>query len=129
MPLWPCPSFLISTADIHGSLDQLFRNILGNDQIHDINFNEMGTIPVNGIVEAAQASNSQATESRVGAEGTFLSNLLRQIMPIVSQNISETNNSAAEEALQDRSTGIPYFNVSFSSSNSECIYFHPWTVV
>lgn len=75
----------------------------------------MGTVPVNGNMEAAQASNFQATASRVGDEGTFLSNLLRQIMPIVSQNIRETNHSASEEAVEDRNTGVSSGNVRFSS--------------
>lgn len=76
----------------------------------------MGTIPANGNVEAAQASNSQTTAPRVDDDGTFLSNLLRQIMPIVSQNISETNNlSAEEEVVEDINTGVPSVNVSFFS--------------
>ncbi|KAL1827796.1 hypothetical protein ACET3Z_006208 [Daucus carota] len=87
--------------EIRGSLDQFFRTMLANEQIHDINFQGMSTAPVNGNVEATNASNTQASSSEVGDDGTFLSNLLRQIMPIVSQNTSVTNNSSVEGDIED----------------------------
>ncbi|KAL8090032.1 hypothetical protein AgCh_039481 [Apium graveolens] len=90
--------------EIRGSLDQFFRTMLANEQIHDISFQGMGTAPVSGNVEATHASNSQASSSGVGDDGTFLSNLLRQIMPIVSQNTSETNNTSVEEDVEDGNT-------------------------
>lgn len=74
----------------------------------------MGTAPVNGNGEAAHASNSQASSSGVGDDGTFLSNLLRQIMPIVSQNTSETNNTSVEEDIEDGNTRDSSVSVSFS---------------
>lgn len=87
--------------------------MLSNEQIHDISFHGMGTGPVNGNVEVAPASNSQASSSGVGDDGTFLSNLLRQIMPIVSQNTSETINSSVEEDV-DGNTRDSSVSVSFS---------------
>lgn len=103
--------------EIRGSLDQFFRTMLANEQIHDINFHGMGTAPVNGNVEAARASNSQASSSGVGDDGTFLSNLLRQIMPIVSQNTSEANNSSVEEEVEDRNTRVS--SASADEDNSD----------
>ncbi|KAL8125198.1 hypothetical protein AgCh_012758 [Apium graveolens] len=64
----------------------------------------MGTTPVSGNGEAAHASNSQASSSGVGDDGTFFSNLLWQIMPIVSQNTSEINNTSIEEDVEDGNT-------------------------
>lgn len=67
-----------------------------------------------GMWEAAHASNSQASSSGVGDDGTFLSNLLRQIMPIVSQNTSDTNNSSVEEDVEDGNPRVSSVSVSFS---------------
>lgn len=104
----------IFTAEIRGSLDQIFRTMLANDLIHDISFQGTGTAPVNGNGEAAHASNSQASSSGVGDDGTFLSNLLRQILPIVSQNTSETNNTSVEEDVEDGNARDSSVNVNFS---------------
>ncbi|KAK1382897.1 Ubiquitin-like superfamily protein [Heracleum sosnowskyi] len=92
--------------DIRGSLDQFFRTMLANEQIHDISFQGMGTAPVNENVETAHASNSQASSSGAVDDGTFLSNLLRQIMPIVSQNTSVTNNTSVEEDGNARDSSV-----------------------
>lgn len=88
--------------------------MLANEQIHDINFQGMSTAPVNGNVEATNASNTQASSSEVGDDGTFLSNLLRQIMPIVSQNTSVTNNSSVEGDIEDGNPRVSSTSVSIS---------------
>lgn len=93
----------------------MFRTILADAQIHDINFHGIGPISANGNVEAAHAGSSQEAAPRASDEGTFLSNLLHQIMPIVSQNATATNNSSVEgvDVIEDRTMQVSSVQVSF----------------
>ncbi|KAI3683974.1 hypothetical protein L1987_84491 [Smallanthus sonchifolius] len=71
------------STEVPSGLDQLLRNLFPGEQSHANDFIFHGT-----SVETAQTTiNSQETPA-VSDEGTFLSNLLHQIMPIVTQHLS-----------------------------------------
>ncbi|XP_076900165.1 ubiquitin-like domain-containing protein CIP73 isoform X2 [Bidens hawaiensis] len=79
--------------EIPSGLDQLLRNLFPVEQNHANNFIFQGT-----SVESAPAPvNSQETPA-VTEEGTFLSNLLHQIMPIVTQHLNDGENGAAQSS-------------------------------
>ncbi|XP_076900164.1 ubiquitin-like domain-containing protein CIP73 isoform X1 [Bidens hawaiensis] len=81
------------SSEIPSGLDQLLRNLFPVEQNHANNFIFQGT-----SVESAPAPvNSQETPA-VTEEGTFLSNLLHQIMPIVTQHLNDGENGAAQSS-------------------------------
>ncbi|XP_076945485.1 ubiquitin-like domain-containing protein CIP73 isoform X1 [Bidens hawaiensis] len=81
------------STEIPSGLDQLLRNIFPVEQNHANNFIFQGT-----SVETVPAPvNSQETPA-VTEEGTFLSNLLHQIMPVVTQHLNDGENGAAQSS-------------------------------
>lgn len=85
---------------MRSGLDQLLRTIFPVEQIHvgsDVNFQGTGTSStgITGTTEAA--ANTEEIEPRVGDEGTFLSNLLHHIMPLISQNSAMGSSDAAAD--------------------------------
>ncbi|KAJ9559379.1 hypothetical protein OSB04_013993 [Centaurea solstitialis] len=90
--------------EVPNGLGQLLRNLFPNEQNHGNDFVFQGTTTdsVSGNVE-----NTTQEAPRVSDEGTFLANLLHQIMPIVSQHINGADGSSeqdATDAMQDRAT-------------------------
>lgn len=66
-------------------------------------------------------TNSPSPAPTVSDEGTFLSNLLRHIIPIVSQSTPGSNNSSAEgaaEITEDRTAHISSTQVSVYHKSS-----------
>ena len=85
---------------MRSGLDQLLRTIFPVEQIHlgaDVNFQGTGTSStgITGTTEAA--ANAEEIEPRVGDEGTFLSNLLHHIIPIISQDAATGSSDAAPD--------------------------------
>ncbi|XP_057511164.1 ubiquitin-like domain-containing protein CIP73 isoform X2 [Actinidia eriantha] len=89
------------SAQIQSGLDQFFRSIFPGEQIHisDINFQGMDTSSASGHLGTNQgaAASTQETAPRGGDEGVFFSNLLRQIMPVISENIERESSIASPE--------------------------------
>ncbi|XAR71011.1 hypothetical protein NMG60_11028083 [Bertholletia excelsa] len=77
------------SAQLQSGIDQLLRSIFPREQIRisDINLPGMVTSTAASTVGSSHsAASAQETAPRAGDEGLFLSNLLRQIMPIISEN-------------------------------------------
>lgn len=89
-------------TEVPNGLGQLLRNLFPVEQNHgnDFIFQGTGADSVSGNVE----TNPQEAP-RVSDEGTFLANLLHQIMPIVSQHINGADGSSEQgAAMEDRAT-------------------------
>ncbi|TMW93438.1 hypothetical protein EJD97_011687 [Solanum chilense] len=89
------------SAQYQSSVDQLLRSLFSGESIHPENVNDRG-VSMNSSsgdgVEAENNSNSQGTEA-ARDDGVFLSNILRHIMPI----ISETNGTSSANLPSERS--------------------------
>ncbi|XP_028073804.1 ubiquitin-like domain-containing protein CIP73 [Camellia sinensis] len=88
------------STQIHGGLDQLPRCIFRGEHIHvgDVNFHGMGTSSAAVYAGTTQsAATTQVAAPREGDEGLFLSNLLRQIMPIISESTASGSSIPSSE--------------------------------
>ncbi|GMP94442.1 hypothetical protein CsSME_00043904 [Camellia sinensis var. sinensis] len=98
------------STQIHGGLDQLLRSIFPGEHIHvgDVNFHGMGTSSAAVHTGTTQsAATTQVAAPREGNEGLFLSNLLRQIMPIISESTTSGSSIPSSEGagdIEDRTT-------------------------
>ncbi|KAL7187332.1 hypothetical protein ACSBR1_037406 [Camellia fascicularis] len=95
------------STQFQSGLDQLLRSIFPGDQIYvgDVNFQGSGTSSAAGHEGTSQgAAPTQESAPRVGDEGLFLSNLLRQIMPIISENTASGSSMASPGDTIDRAT-------------------------
>ncbi|KAL7164160.1 hypothetical protein ACSBR2_040135 [Camellia fascicularis] len=98
------------STQIHGGLDQLLRSIFPGEHIHvgDVNFHGMGTSSAAVHAGTTQsAATTQVAAPREGDEGLFLSNLLRQIMPIISESTASGSSIPSSEGvgdIEDRTT-------------------------
>ncbi|XP_023761475.1 ubiquitin-like domain-containing protein CIP73 isoform X1 [Lactuca sativa] len=98
-----------TTTEVPSGLDQLLRNLFpGEHHNHGVgnSFIFQGQGQGEGganVVESVQTAQEEAASASTVAtdEGTFLSNLLHQIMPIVSQHL---NNAMEDTAAQPSST-------------------------
>ncbi|KAI3467987.1 hypothetical protein Pfo_024650 [Paulownia fortunei] len=74
-------------AQIHSGLEQLLRTIFPGEHALSDNSNPTGSGAVPSHTEAAQdVDSSQEAASTVGNEGILISNILRQVMPMISDN-------------------------------------------
>ncbi|KAI3737944.1 hypothetical protein L2E82_27961 [Cichorium intybus] len=96
------------STEVHG-LDQLLRNLFPGEQSHV--FQGTSTDSMSANVE------SQTTQTAVSDEGTFLSNLLHQIMPVVSQHINVAN--VDNRATQQPSSSVENQDRGTSSQQSD----------
>ncbi|THG13738.1 hypothetical protein TEA_019672 [Camellia sinensis var. sinensis] len=95
------------STQFQSGLDQLLRSIFPGDQIYvgDVNFQGSGTSSAAGREGTSQgAAPTQESAPRVGDEGLFLSNLLHQIMPIISENTASGSGMASPGDAIDRAT-------------------------
>ncbi|XP_028115915.1 uncharacterized protein LOC114313704 [Camellia sinensis] len=97
------------STQIHGGLDQLLRSIFPGEHIHvgDINFHGMGTSSAAVHAGATQSAATKMAAPREGDEGLFLSNLLRQIMLIISESTASGSSIPSSEGagdIEDRTT-------------------------
>lgn len=91
----------------HSGLDQLLRNLFPGESNHGNNviFQTTGS-------ETAQTANSQEATT-VSDQGRFLSNLLHQIMPVVTQHINAGGDGPAVADVANVVTQ-PSSSVSFA---------------
>lgn len=103
------------SAQYQSSVDQLLRSLFSSESVHHENVYDRG-VSTNSIsgdgVAAENNSNSQETEA-AGDEGVFLSNILRHIMPIISEtngtsstNLPRERSNVAEDRSDDRQTQV-----------------------
>ncbi|GJR53323.1 large proline-rich protein bag6-A isoform X1 [Tanacetum coccineum] len=90
------------TTEIPSGLDQLLRNLFPGEPNHGNDF--IFHRPTTGTnAETAQTAVNSQEAATVSDQGTFLSNLLHQIMPVVSQHINGgADGSSSVEENQDR---------------------------
>ncbi|XP_057959141.1 ubiquitin-like domain-containing protein CIP73 isoform X2 [Malania oleifera] len=96
-----------SSTQIHGSLDQLLRTLFPGEQIHVGNVNFQGA-PPSSVAEHVGTTEAGATVQEAApavADGLFLSNVLHQIMPFISQGAGMGSNIASpDSAFVENST-------------------------
>lgn len=87
--------------NLHNRLDQFIRTIFPEEEVHfggDFNFQGPATSSVTHNVQTTEAAaNTQEAASRVVDEGTFFSNMLRQVMPYISQSTASESNLSPSE--------------------------------
>ncbi|CAN4101660.1 unnamed protein product [Withania somnifera] len=113
------------SAQYQSSVDQLLRSLFSSENDHE-NVNDRGvrTNSVSGAGAAAENnSNSQETAAS-GDEGVFLSNILRHIMPIISEtngasstNLPSERSNMAEDSSGDHQTQVQENTEQASSSH------------
>lgn len=95
------------TSQFAGRLEQLLRGMFAGDHLHEDGGNMQGTEAgaVTGHVGTTQnGDNSDAAAAAAASdEGTFLSNVLRQIMPIIYENGGSGTNNTSTEAEENGS--------------------------
>ncbi|XP_059658186.1 ubiquitin-like domain-containing protein CIP73 isoform X2 [Cornus florida] len=92
------------STQFHSGLDQFLSTIFPGEHmdVGSNNFQGMDAVSARGVGGMTQdAANTQEAASRLNDEGTFLSNVLRQIMPIISQSSATGSNNAPEEGAGD----------------------------
>eukprot|EP00257_Ricinus_communis_P028041 XP_025015455.1 large proline-rich protein bag6 isoform X1 [Ricinus communis] len=110
-------------SERQNSILQLLRNLLPGGEIHVEDAGLQGTATENAGASTAHAE----SQSGVTDEGIFLSNLLREIMPVISQHgVAEPNFVPQEDArasdhqrAQDSSTQAETSNVGSSRRHSD----------
>lgn len=86
---------------------QFLRALFPGGEIHVEDQSSQGTTA--GVTSAATSSGAaQAPEAEpnVSEEGIFLSNLLRGIMPVISQHIGRGGDSSEDQVTRDPSTQV-----------------------
>lgn len=102
------------TTEIPSGLDQLLRNLFPGEPNHGNDFIFQRATTGTDVETAHTAVNSQEAAT-VSDQGTFLSNLLHQIMPVVSQHInggadgSSSVSSSIMTFLCDFYSGLYYY--------------------
>ena len=106
----------------HSELDQLLSTIFLGEHIHvdDANFQEMNADPTRGHGETTHnPPGIREATPRVDVDAIFLSNLLCQIMPIISQGTaigsSTESLEGADDDAEDKSTQVSLIHVWFST--------------
>ncbi|MED6222510.1 Ubiquitin-like domain-containing protein cip73 [Stylosanthes scabra] len=97
-----------SERQIPNSVLQFIRTLFPGGEIHVEDLNLEGTNSGSTSEQAATARAAQAPEAepRVSDEGIFLSNILREIIPIVSQQTDSGRNPSEEQAAQGSSSQV-----------------------
>ncbi|RYR76747.1 hypothetical protein Ahy_A01g001306 isoform D [Arachis hypogaea] len=97
-----------SERQLPNSVLQFIRTLFPGGEIHVEDLNLQGTNSGSTPEQAATARAAQAPEAepRVSDEGRFLSNILREIIPLVSQQTGSGRNPSEEQAAQDSSSQV-----------------------
>ncbi|XP_021899208.1 large proline-rich protein bag6-A-like isoform X2 [Carica papaya] len=89
---------------IPSSIFQFLRALFPGGEIHVEDPNIHGTAPRSDSGHGVTSDASPEAEPSVTDEGLFLSNLLQQIMPLISQNSGTQQNATEQRMTQDSST-------------------------
>ncbi|KAL0394300.1 UNVERIFIED_CONTAM: Ubiquitin-like domain-containing protein CIP73 [Sesamum latifolium] len=92
-------------AQVPSGLEQLLRTIFPGEHAPSDNANPTGTVPSH--TEAAQVvDTSQEAASIVSDEAMFLSNILRQVMPIINENAGAAQDMPSTEGANSVDTRL-----------------------
>ncbi|KAG8381725.1 hypothetical protein BUALT_Bualt05G0002500 [Buddleja alternifolia] len=90
------------TAEMRGGLEQLLNTIFPMEHVLGDNTNLPGSGGSDSVPSQSEgAQGSEEAASAVSEEGIVLSNILRQIMPIISQNTPSTEEANSVETQAD----------------------------
>ncbi|XP_011081507.1 uncharacterized protein LOC105164545 isoform X1 [Sesamum indicum] len=89
-------------AQVQSGLEQLLRTIFPGEHSPSDNANPTGSVPSHS--EAAQVDTSQEAAPIVSDEAMFLSNILRQVMPIISENTGAAQDMPSAEGANSVDT-------------------------
>ncbi|GLU09588.1 hypothetical protein SLE2022_264400 [Rubroshorea leprosula] len=93
-----------SERQLPSSVLQFLRTIFPGGEIHVEDPSSIGMATVSAPEHASTSSNPSAAESIVTDQGVFLSNLLHQIMPFISQHAGQPQSDLAPEPEATSST-------------------------
>lgn len=107
---------------------QFLRTLFPGGEIHVEDSSSQGANVGSAAVHAATtaaAPQVPEAESPV-SDGVFLSNVLREIMPVISQQVGSERNSSDDQMAQDSSTQVsmPHYFVCFIVINFFCRNFN-----
>lgn len=112
------------SAQYRSSVDQLLRSLFSSESVHRENVNDRGvsTNSASGD-DVATENNSNSQETEAAGDGVFLSNILRHIMPIISEtngtsstNLHSERSNMAEDRSDDHHTQVQENTENASSS-------------
>lgn len=95
---------------IPSSIFQFLRALFPGGEIHVEDPNIHGTAPRSDSGHGVTSDASPEAEPSVTDEGLFLSNLLQQIMPLISQNSGTQQNATEQRMTQDSSTQVSFLH-------------------
>ncbi|XP_058759652.1 ubiquitin-like domain-containing protein CIP73 [Vicia villosa] len=98
-----------SDRQIPSNVIQFLRTLFPGGEIHVEDSSLQGVNAGSAAVHAATSTAAPqvpTAEPHVSDEGVFLSNVLREIMPIISQQIGSEINSSDDQMAQDSSTQV-----------------------
>lgn len=98
-----------SERQIPNSVLQFIRTLFPGGEIHVEDSSVQGTTAGSTAEQAATsrgAAHVPEAEPRVSDEGIFLSNVLREIMPVISQQAGSEGNPSEGQVAQDSSTQV-----------------------
>ncbi|XP_039689923.1 ubiquitin-like domain-containing protein CIP73 isoform X3 [Medicago truncatula] len=98
-----------SDRQIPSSVYQFLRTLFPTGEIHVEDSSLQGANASSTSMHAATsrgAPQAPEAEPAVSAEGVFLSNVLREIMPVISQQVGSERNPSDDQAAQDSSTQV-----------------------
>lgn len=98
-----------SERQLPSSVLQFFRTLFPGGEIHLEDSSLQGTNAGSTSEHAAtsrDAAQVPEAEPTVSNEGIFLSNILREIMPVISQQIASEGNPSEDQLPRDMSTEV-----------------------
>ncbi|KAJ8558525.1 hypothetical protein K7X08_034054 [Anisodus acutangulus] len=114
------------SAQDRSRVDQLLRSLFSSENVHHENVNDHGvsTNSASGDDAAAENNSNSQETAAAGDEGVFLSNIIRHIMPIISEtngtsstNLPSERSNMAEDRCDDRQTQTQENTEQASSSH------------
>ncbi|KAM3233736.1 ubiquitin-like domain-containing protein CIP73 isoform X1 [Capsicum annuum] len=114
------------SAQYQSSVDQLLRSLFSSENIHHENVSDHGVTTNSASEGDAVVENNSSSQETATAEdeGVFLSNILRHIMPIISEtngtsptDLPSGQSNMAEDRRDDRQTQVQENREQASSSH------------
>ncbi|XP_009789081.1 ubiquitin-like domain-containing protein CIP73 [Nicotiana sylvestris] len=112
------------STQFQSRIDQIYRSFFTGENPHPENVIGGNNSATGGSVAAEDIGNSQATAMAAGEEGVILSNILRHIMPIISESAGTDNSSSdrpnLDEDRSDHGSMQDQENMEQASSSDRC---------
>ena len=106
-----------SERQIPSSVLQFLRTFFPGGEIHVEDSSVQGTTAGSALDHAATSRGAAPVpeaQPNVSEEGIFLSNILREIMPVISQQVGSEGNPSEDHMAQDSSTQVCMLNCFLS---------------